>query len=70
MICYTDGVTEAVNTAEEEFGMERLETVTLANSATTAEALAADVAQAVFDFSPAGKQFDDITVMVIKRTNQ
>ena len=70
MICYTDGVTEAVNTAEEEFGMERLETVTLANSATTAEALAADVAQTVFDFSPAGKQFDDITVMVIKRTNQ
>ena len=67
LIGYTDGVTEAINHDEEEFGMERLEQVVLANKQATAENLAAALEKVIIDFSPAGKQFDDITIMVVRR---
>lgn len=67
LVSYTDGVTEAVNQTNEEFGMERLKQVVLANKHFTAEKLAAAVEAAVVEFSPVGKQFDDITIMVLRR---
>ena len=68
MICYTDGITEAVNAAEEEFGMKRLEKVVMNHQNDSVEAIAAAVKQAVENFSLSEKQFDDITILVIKRT--
>jgi serine phosphatase RsbU (regulator of sigma subunit) len=70
LVCYTDGVTEAVNTVDEEFGMERLEQIVLANRQSACADIAAAVEKAVNDFSPAGKQFDDITILVIKRNSE
>ncbi len=67
LVGYTDGVTEAINMDAEEFGMERLKQVVLTNKQVTAETLAAVVEKAVLDFSPPGKQFDDITIMVVRR---
>jgi len=67
LVCYTDGITEAVNPAEEEFGMDRLEAVVMNCRNASAEAIAAAVRQAVEDFSQPMTQFDDITILVIKR---
>ena len=67
LVCYTDGVTEAVNETNEEFGMTRLEALILEHKNDCAQPLAAALEQAVIDFSPPGKQFDDITLMVVKR---
>jgi serine phosphatase RsbU (regulator of sigma subunit) len=67
LIAYTDGVTEAANTENEEFGVARLEQIILANKDGAADDIATAVERAVNDFNPAGKQFDDITIMVIKR---
>ncbi len=70
LIGYTDGVTEAINHNDEEFGMERLEQVVLANKQAAVENLAAAVEKAVIEFSPAGKQFDDITIVVVRRNQK
>lgn len=70
LISYTDGVTEAVNAKNEEFGMERLQQIVLTNKHATAENLAAAIEKAVIDFNPSGKQFDDITIVVVKRTSE
>jgi serine phosphatase RsbU (regulator of sigma subunit) len=67
LVSYTDGVTEAVNQADEEFGMDRLEQVVRANKHASAEGVAAAVENAVIEYSPRGKQFDDITIVVAKR---
>ncbi len=67
IVSYTDGVTEAVNHKNEEFGMERLQQIILENQVADAENLAATVEKAVIEFSPAGKQFDDITIVVLRR---
>jgi len=67
LVGYTDGVTEAVNQANDEFGLERLEKVVLAHKHASADDLAAAIENAVIEFSPKGKQFDDITILAVKR---
>jgi sigma-B regulation protein RsbU (phosphoserine phosphatase) len=67
LVSYTDGVTEAFNPANEEFGMDRLEKIVLAHKNASAADLAAAVENAVIEFSPRGTQSDDITIVVTKR---
>ena len=67
ILCYTDGVTEAINAAAQEFGIERLEQVAQAHQQASARQLLAAVEQAVLDFTGPGKQFDDTTIVVIRR---
>ena len=67
LVGYTDGVTEAINLDDEEFGLERLKQIVLANKHHTAENLAAAIETAVVEFSLPGKQFDDITIVVVRR---
>ncbi len=68
LILYTDGITEAMNADEEEFGLER----TLAVITAHADQSAADIQQALLDavnaHASGHTQSDDITLMVIKRT--
>jgi len=64
VLLYTDGVTEAIDTAEQEFGVVRLEQVVLERSRRPAAEIVAAVVQAVARFSPA--PFDDTTVLVAK----
>ena len=62
---YTDGITEAANQAEEEFGEERLLQVLQANNGHPASAMMQKVLASVQEFSP-GEQADDLTLIVGK----
>jgi serine phosphatase RsbU (regulator of sigma subunit)/catechol 2,3-dioxygenase-like lactoylglutathione lyase family enzyme len=62
---YTDGVTEAFNEADEEFGEERLLQVLSRNRQLPAESIVASVVAEVQKFS-AHEQYDDITLIVAK----
>ena len=63
---YTDGVTEAFNHAQEEFGEQRLIQVLRRNRELTSKALLAAIMDQVQQFSSRGGQHDDITLIVAK----
>jgi sigma-B regulation protein RsbU (phosphoserine phosphatase) len=64
LILFTDGITEARNAADEEFGEERLVNLAVANRSCSAPALQARLAEAVAAF--AGGEFqDDATLIVL-----
>ena len=67
LVMFTDGVTEAMDTAYKEFGAERLDSILRqqsgANSQQTIEAVKAGIKEFVGD----AEQSDDITMLVIKR---
>ncbi|MFY9793607.1 MAG: SpoIIE family protein phosphatase [Candidatus Sulfotelmatobacter sp.] len=62
---YTDGITEAFNSAEEEFGEERLAELLRKHREQTAQAMLAAILDEVQQFS-SHKQHDDITLIVAK----
>jgi sigma-B regulation protein RsbU (phosphoserine phosphatase) len=62
---YTDGVTEALNAAEEEFGEERLIELLRRKRSLPAREIAHSVVEEVQRFS-AKKQYDDITMIIAK----
>jgi sigma-B regulation protein RsbU (phosphoserine phosphatase) len=64
---YSDGVTEAVNGADEEFGTERLVEILRASSAQPAAGLVDAVLREVDRFAGAAPQHDDITLLLLKR---
>ena len=67
LVMFTDGVTEAMDTAYKEFGAERLDSILRqqsgANSRQTIEAVKAGIKEFVGD----AEQSDDITMLVVKR---
>ena len=66
LVMFTDGVTEAMNTANEEFGEARLEATlskTFSKCQDVVEAIKTDVA----GFVDGAEQSDDITVLALKR---
>jgi serine phosphatase RsbU (regulator of sigma subunit) len=64
---YSDGVTEANNTAEEEFGEERLTEALRRHRAEPAETIVQAVRTAVAEFTAGAPQADDITLVIAKR---
>ena len=64
LLLFTDGITEARNDADEEFGEERLVDAAVANRACSAPALQARLADAVAAFT-GGRLQDDATLMVL-----
>jgi serine phosphatase RsbU (regulator of sigma subunit) len=62
---YTDGITEAFNDAEEEFGEHRLIEVLRRNSSRSSQELLAAIVDNVQRFSPR-EQSDDMTLIVAK----
>ena len=68
VIFYTDGVTEAVNVDGEEFGMERLSAVFAGAGAPDCQSATQAVLDAVKDFAGEAPQFDDITCLVLHRS--
>ncbi|HEV3041948.1 MAG TPA: SpoIIE family protein phosphatase [Candidatus Angelobacter sp.] len=62
---YTDGITEAANAAEEEFGEERLLQFLQANRNLPASQIVERVMSGVQEFSP-GEQGDDLTLIVCR----
>jgi len=68
VIFYTDGIIEAENEAEEMYGMERLQqVVTHIDSALNAEEIIETILQNVADFAGTAEQYDDMTVVVVKK---
>jgi phosphoserine phosphatase RsbU/P len=66
LIFYTDGITEAMNSAEEEYGTERL----IKHFSNTSPAGQAGSIQSIIDdvqsFAGGVKQFDDVTLVMIE----
>jgi sigma-B regulation protein RsbU (phosphoserine phosphatase) len=67
LILYSDGVTEAQDEAGEEFGEERLQAVVHEAGGLPADVLADRILAAIDAFAGAAPQFDDITLMVVRR---
>jgi sigma-B regulation protein RsbU (phosphoserine phosphatase) len=65
---YSDGVTEATNAKDEEFGDERFAEALKANRQASAAEIVAAVNQALTEFAAGSPQADDITLMVARRT--
>lgn len=74
LILYTDGITDAVNSEYQEFGASRLEEtmrrLLQAEPHTNADELRTIIATEVHDFAGDMTQYDDITLLVIKRTGR
>lgn len=66
LVLYTDGVTEATDQSEEEFGESRLIDAIFKNRNLSAQDLAQTVSAEALEFCR-GKQNDDITIAVTKR---
>jgi sigma-B regulation protein RsbU (phosphoserine phosphatase) len=68
LVMYTDGVTEAQNEREEFFGEARLQELAAANRYRSAEAIEDKIVSAIYEFVGDEPQFDDITLMVLVRS--
>jgi phosphoserine phosphatase RsbU/P len=64
LVLYTDGITDALNAEEEEFGECRVIDLVVSNRGCSAPALQSRLAQAVSDFSN-GRFQDDATLIVV-----
>jgi serine phosphatase RsbU (regulator of sigma subunit) len=67
IVFYTDGVTEAVNEDFDEFGLERLIQVVRSTSDRNTESIINSITEAIADHAGNTPQFDDITLVVMKR---
>jgi serine phosphatase RsbU (regulator of sigma subunit) len=65
---FTDGITEQENPSEEEFSLDRLEQVVLANQTQPVTTITSKVVEAVTTFADTTEQSDDLTLVVIKVT--
>lgn len=66
ILLYTDGVTEAIDSQEEEFGMERLQSFILNYRHNSAAAIVSALEQAVGYFTASTSRSDDLTIVVVK----
>jgi len=66
LVFYTDGVIEAENLLEEEFGMERLSTLIRCGHTMSATDLMNHILKSVTDFSRDVGFDDDVTILVVK----
>lgn len=68
ILLYTDGVTEALDRHDAEFGLARLVQALQANVPKGAEATVRNIADDVRDFAGDAPQHDDITLIFIRKT--
>ena len=68
LILYTDGVTDAMNTAQESFGLDRLKELLRDHRRESAQVLVHTINDAVAAFVGEATQFDDFTLVVARRT--
>jgi serine phosphatase RsbU (regulator of sigma subunit) len=69
LVLYTDGVTEALDDREREFGLERLERCVLDSVNGSADAIVQTIQGALHEHVGDGPPFDDITLVVLKRSS-
>ena len=66
-VMYTDGINEAMNAEDEEFGMERMRDLT--SQGGDADTIAKRIVDGVLDFVGTTPPFDDMCIVVIERTD-
>jgi phosphoserine phosphatase RsbU/P len=67
LLLFTDGITEAFNEKEEEYGETRLEDFLQANSIAPPEELIKNITEEVVAFCHSAKPSDDMTLMLVTR---
>ncbi len=67
LVIYSDGVSEANNINEDEFGMDRLTAVISANVGRSASGIRDKVESALSEFTGTAAPNDDITLVIVKR---
>jgi serine phosphatase RsbU (regulator of sigma subunit) len=67
LIMYTDGVSEAMNEDYDEFGMERLYLTARAARKHDAQSIVHAISDSIHDHAGGTPQFDDVTLVVLKR---
>ena len=70
LVLYTDGLTEALNSANDEFGLERLGRCVLDHQHYGADDIVRAIRQALRTHLGDEQPFDDITLVVVKRVNE
>jgi serine phosphatase RsbU (regulator of sigma subunit) len=65
---YSDGVTEAVNDAEEEFGEERLAKILVQHRENPAAEIIATVNRTIDEWTGSAPPDDDITLVIVRRS--
>ena len=66
LVMFTDGVTEAMNSEGEEFGVRRLKTTLGSLAGQDSRQVVDAVKTAIKDFADGAAQSDDITMLVVK----
>ncbi|WP_292615026.1 SpoIIE family protein phosphatase [Methanobacterium sp. BAmetb5] len=69
LVLYTDGITEAINQQEDQFGEERLIELLKENQELSSGDLKNLIIDQVYDFASGTSQADDITLMVLRRVS-
>ena len=69
LVCYTDGVTEAINEAEEEYGTARLTEVVRRNRHLPAQAIVDAILADLLEHTVRLPAFDDVTLVLLKRSD-
>ncbi len=67
LLLYTDGVIEAANALDEEFGIDRLRETLAASASRGAKAVVDAVSESVADFVGKAPQSDDITLIAVEK---
>jgi sigma-B regulation protein RsbU (phosphoserine phosphatase) len=67
LILYTDGVTDALNTEQESFGLERLKELVRDHRHEQAQELVQTINASIAAFVGDAMQFDDFTLVVARR---
>lgn len=67
IICYTDGLTEATNSKDKEFGLNKLKTLILENASLEAGELQKAIINSYKNFTKKSVIHDDMTLIVLKR---
>jgi len=65
-VLYTDGVTEAINGADEMFGEDRLKRIVRENAGRPAAGILSAILDAINEFAQGQPQADDITLMILR----
>jgi phosphoserine phosphatase RsbU/P len=66
LVMYTDGVSEAMNPAEEEWGEERMTSAIERCEGLSAAGTVEQILQAADEFARGAKQHDDMTLVVLR----
>ena len=68
LVLYTDGVTDALNATMQPFGEQRLRSTIEGSASGSAQVIALSLLQALQEFIGGADPFDDITLLVAKRS--